>query len=194
VRRRPPWWLWSLVVILAAGGGYAGYLLRETRAELARMEAAREILDANRDSLQASRQELNRKLERAQQAETKLRADLAHAKSDGDAMAAMVGKLQKRVASQEAELKTARAAAKESKKKADELQAAVAEAKKATEMLEERLAAVKSERDASSADAARAAEEKSALASKISQLQAELGKMRSQAAPQMTGSTPAPTP
>jgi ParB family chromosome partitioning protein len=191
--RLGPWWLWSIVVILAAGGGYTGYMLRETGAKLARTQAASAILAANRESLQASRVELNQQLAQAKQVETKLRADLARAKSEGDSVATLVGRLQKRVTSQEAELKATRAAAAESKKKADELQAAVAEAKKATEMLEQRLAALKSERDAASADAARAVQEKSALTSKISQLKDELGKMR-KAPPEMTGSTPAPTP
>ena len=95
--RLGPWWLWSIVLILAGGGGYVGYMLRETRAELARVEVVQEILAANRDGLQASRQELSKKLEHARQVETELRADLARAKSDGDAVSKVVGKLQKRL-------------------------------------------------------------------------------------------------
>jgi chromosome segregation ATPase len=206
VRRRQwgPWWLWTIVAVLAGGATYAGYRVRDAQLELARVQAAQMILIANRENLQASRQELREKLQRAGDAEAKLRGD-------GDRLAALVGKLEKRVTGLEAELKEARAALEESKSAAEALAAAAAESRKTADKLaaeaagaktayaqvarlQERLAALKSEHDAAKAEASQATQEKSALEREIAQLKDELGKMQPKAAPEMTGSTPAATP
>ena len=181
VRRRNfgPWWLWMLVVILAAGGGYAGYSLRDAHEEMVRMEDARALLIANRENLQASRQELEQELKRAQKAEEGLQADLVRSRTDGDALAAIVGKLQKRVAALEADLKSVAASKAE---------------------LEARVAAREHERDMARAEAedagkalAKADGAKTALQQEIASLNDELAKLRAQRAPEATATTP-PSP
>ncbi len=178
VRRRSfgPWWLWTLVVILAAGGGYAGYKLRGAHEEMVRMEDARALLIANRENLQASRQELEQELKRAQKAEEGLRADLDRSRTDGDALAAIVGKLQKRVAALEADLKGAASGKSE---------------------LQGRVATLERERDLArgEADEARKAlakgdKAKAALEQELASLKDELAKLRAQQAPEATAATP----
>ena len=57
VRRRHwgPWWLWTIVVVLAASAAYAGYWVRSANEQLAHAEAARQILAANSENIQADR-------------------------------------------------------------------------------------------------------------------------------------------
>jgi len=172
-----PWWLWTIAVILAAGGTYAGLWARSATQKLAQVESARAAIAANSQELQTDRMGLERQLDQARASETKLRAD-------GDALATVVGKLQKHVTNLEAELKTAQTAAEEGK---------AAEAQLAK--LQENLAALKSERDTAKTEAASATEEKAALAREIADLKEELEKVRAQLAPAMTGATaPPPSP
>ena len=193
VHRRPPWGLWTLVVLLAGGAGYAGYVAHQAREEIKALTIARDALAANRDSLQTSRMELTRRLDAAEEAEVKLRADLERSRADGNALADIVAKLQKQVAGLETDLKGAQASAE---KAVEEASAKV--------NLEERLAALKAERDAARAEAgkgrqaverltgelARAAEAKAALEREIAELKDELGELRAQQAPGATGAAP----
>jgi chromosome segregation ATPase len=156
-------------------------------------------LAANRSQLRSDRLELKRQLEESRDVETKLRAE-------GDAVSALLGKLQKRVTSLESELEAARAAAEDSKKAAERLGADAANAKTAfaqVAKLQEQLAVLNAERDAAraemdegrkaterlTAEVARAKEEKSALEREIADLEDELGRMRG-AAPATTGTNP----
>jgi chromosome segregation ATPase len=189
VRRRNwgPWWLWTIVVILAAGGAYAGHRVRSASQMLAQAEEARALLAANRQELQSGRVEIERQLESARAAETALKADLDRVRAEGNAVSAIVGKLQKQVASLEADLKGARAAAEK----------AVEEAASAKARLEERLTTLKAEADEGrqaverlTGEMARAAEVKAALEREIAGLKDELGKVRAQPAPEGTGATP----
>ncbi len=196
-RRWGPWWLWTTVAILAASTAYAGLWARSATQQLAQTELARALLAANRTELQSDRLSLEGQLKHAHEVETKLRADLDRSRADGNAVAALVGKLQKQVTGLRAELTSARAAVAESEKTVERLTAKAASADTAAEQvakLQEHLAALKSERDAARTDVAKAAEEKSTLERQLADLKDELTQARAKLAPAMTGTTPAPAP
>jgi structural maintenance of chromosome 2 len=153
---------------------------------LAQAEEARALLAANRQELQSGRVELERQLESARAAETKLQADLDRVRAEGNAVSAIVGKREKRIASLEADLKAARAAAETLSAQAADAKAASAQVAK----LQEQVTALGSERDAAKAEAARAGEEKAALEREIAALKDEVGKLQAKLAPEMTGTTP----
>jgi chromosome segregation ATPase len=187
-RQWGPWWLWTIVVILAAGTAYAGLWVRSAMHELAQAENARAILAANRENIQADRLKLKQQLDEAREAESTLRADLDRSRAEGDAVAALVGKLEKRATGLEAELAAARTDAAESKKAVAAEAAGAKTAFAQVANLQERLAALKSELDAARAETARAAQEKAALERELAELKDEIEKLRA-AAPAVTGTT-----
>jgi chemotaxis protein MotB len=182
-----PWWLWTIVVILAGSGAYAGLWARSVTEKLAQAEVARALLAANRQELQSDRQGLERQLESSRAAEAKLKADLDRVRAEGNAVSAIVGKQERRIAGLEAELKAATEALLA--QKADAM-AVSADAVR----LQEQVTALTSERDAAKAEAARTAEAKAALEREIANLKDEVGKLQAKLAPEMTGTTTAPAP
>ena len=151
--------------------------LREEMRQKARAESDGIVRNAERQI----------QLETARAEETKLKADLDRVRAEGDAVSAIVGKQEKRIAALEADLKAANEAL--SAQKADAM-AVSADAVR----LQEQVTALTKERDAAKAEAARAAEAKAALESQIANLKDEVGKLQAKPAPEMTGTTPSPTP